>query len=216
MIGIYKITNIINNKCYIGSSVDIVGRWYHHKTTLKFNKHHSIKLQRSYNKYGSDNFKYEIVEECETELLLIREEYYINLFDCYNNGYNFSIPSNCVMLGRHHSEETKEILREKSKGNKNRLNMTFSDESKKKISDKLKGRKLSDETKLNMSKGQKNRIYSDEDLKKITEINKSRIGIPLSDEHKLKLSLAKVGKKQSPETIAKRVQKNTGQKRKKT
>ncbi len=216
MIGIYKIINIINNKCYIGSSVDIVGRWYHHKTRLKFNKHHSIKLQRSYNKHGVDNFKYEVVEECETELLLIREEYYINLFDCYNNGYNFSIPSNCVMFGRHHSDETKEILREKSKGNKNMLGKTHTEETKNKIREKLKGCLLSEETKLNMSNGQKNRIYSNEELKKITEINKSRIGIPLSDEHKLKLSLAKLGKKQSPETIAKRVQKNTGQKRTKT
>jgi len=211
-IGVYKITNTITNKSYIGSSVDITGRWYQHKTTLKFNKHHSIKLQRSYNKYGSDNFKYEIVEECETELLLSREEYYINLFDCYNNGYNFSIPSNCVMLGRNHSEETKKILREKSKGNKNRLNITFNEESKKKISDKLKGRKLSDETKLKMKSSWKNRI-TDESKNKISKANTGR---KVSDETRLKLSLAKLGKKQSPETIAKRVQKNTGQKRIKT
>lgn len=100
------------------------------------------------------------------------------------------------MLGRHHSEETKEILREKSKGNKNMLGKTHTEETKNKIREKLKGCILSEETKLNMSNGQKNRIYSDEELKKITEINKLRIGIPLSDEHKLKLSLAKLGKKQ--------------------
>ena len=118
MIGIYKIINIINNKCYVGSSINIISRWNQHKKDLKSNKHHSIKLQRSYNKYGENNFKYEIIEECEKGLLLIREKYNIDLLDCYNNGYNIAIPANCVMLGRNHSEKTKEILREKSKGNK--------------------------------------------------------------------------------------------------
>ena len=213
MIGIYKITNIINNKCYVGSSVNIIGRWYTHKTELKFNKHHSIKLQRSYNKHGFDNFKYEIIEECGIETLIIREQYYIDLFDCYKNGYNSVMSASCPMLGMNHSEETKEILRQKSMGNKNMLNKKHTEETKDKIRKKLKGVPLSDETKLKMSKSGKERIMSDEQKSKIIEMNKSRIGIKLSEEHKKKLSLCKLGKKQSEEQILHRAKLNTGKKR---
>ena len=90
------------------------------------------------NKYGENNFKYEIIEECEKGLLLIREKYNIDLLDCYNNGYNIAIPANCVMLGRNHSEKTKEILREKSKGNKNMLGKKHTEQTKNKIKEKLK------------------------------------------------------------------------------
>ena len=56
----------------------------------------------------------------------------------YNNGYNIAIPANCVMLGRNHSEKTKEILREKSKGNKNMLGKKHTEQTKNKIKEKLK------------------------------------------------------------------------------
>lgn len=210
MIGIYKITNIINNKCYVGSSVNITGRWYQHKTELKFNKHHSIKLQRSYNKHGVDNFKYEIIEECDIETLIIREQYYIDLFGCYKNGYNSVMSASCPMLGMSHSKETKEILRQKSVGNKNMLNKKHTEETKDKIRKKLKGVSLSDETKSKMSKSRKGRIVSDETKLKLS---KSHTGKILSKDHKIKLSLSHLGKKQSEETIEKRVKLNTGKKR---
>ena len=82
-IGVYRISNIVNNKSYIGSSKDIVDRWYQHKTSLLHKKHHSIKLQRAVNKYGIDNFKYEIIEECNMEMLILREQYYIDFFNSY-------------------------------------------------------------------------------------------------------------------------------------
>jgi group I intron endonuclease len=69
MIGIYKITNIINGDCYIGSSVNIKERFYRHKKDLKKGKHHSIILQRAYKKYGKENFIFEVLTECDKELL---------------------------------------------------------------------------------------------------------------------------------------------------
>jgi predicted GIY-YIG superfamily endonuclease len=50
--GIYYIKNITNNKLYIGSSKDILKRFYEHKRLLRHNKHHSIRLQRAWDKYG--------------------------------------------------------------------------------------------------------------------------------------------------------------------
>lgn len=78
--GIYKITNSINNKFYIGSSKNIERRFYIHKSKLKNNDHANIILQRSYNKYG-DVFKYEIIEEnIKTEDLLIVEQKYLDKY----------------------------------------------------------------------------------------------------------------------------------------
>ena len=58
--GIYKITNNINNKFYIGSSKNITKRFKEHKWRLKNNKHPNNKLQNSWNKYGEENFKFEV------------------------------------------------------------------------------------------------------------------------------------------------------------
>lgn len=73
MIGIYKITNLVNNKCYIGQSINIHNRWKQHKSALTSNRHHSIKLQNSWNKHGYLNFKFEVIEECEVSKLNDRE-----------------------------------------------------------------------------------------------------------------------------------------------
>ena len=69
IIGVYKISNTLcpEGKYYIGYSCDIHKRWKTHKSTLKTNKHCNIRMQRAYEKYGSDCFDYEILQECETE-----------------------------------------------------------------------------------------------------------------------------------------------------
>lgn len=77
-IGIYKITNILNNKIYIGSSNNIEERLINHKSMLRNNSHTSIHLQRAYNKSNIDNFKFEILEECDLGLLNEREQYYLD------------------------------------------------------------------------------------------------------------------------------------------
>jgi predicted GIY-YIG superfamily endonuclease len=88
--GIYKILNTNTNKIYIGSSNDIERRFKEHLYLLKNNKHHSTKLQRSYNKTKDKNvFKFEIIEEVQDESKLKeREQYYIDLYDAFNAGYN--------------------------------------------------------------------------------------------------------------------------------
>jgi len=90
MIGIYRIINLINRKCYYGSSKNIYKRWKDHKNQLKLNKHHNIKLQRAWNKYGEKSFIFEIVELCELESLLLIEQKFLNLKPEYNIGLNSS------------------------------------------------------------------------------------------------------------------------------
>ena len=95
--GIYSITNIINNKVYIGSSKDIYGRWVQHKNTLNQNKHHNRYLQFAWNKYGEENFLFKIIELCDGKDLFVNEQKW---YDFYNSGdekygYNLSKIARC-------------------------------------------------------------------------------------------------------------------------
>lgn len=108
---IYKITNIVNNKCYIGSAVDVYTRLAHHKYGLKHNKQINKHLQASYNKHGLVNFRFEVLEYItDKSKLLFREQIWINYFQSYdpNFGYNKrKIPNSNLGVKRKHSEETK-------------------------------------------------------------------------------------------------------------
>lgn len=76
--GIYQIENKINSKVYIGSSNNIKRRWQKHKALLRHNKHPNSHLQAAWNKYGEDNFIFSIIELCNIDSLLDREQYFIN------------------------------------------------------------------------------------------------------------------------------------------
>ena len=88
--GIYKITNQINNKCYIGKSVNIEQRWISHKSEayLSHNKQYNYTIHRAFRKYGLENFSFEIIELVEKEQLNEREIYWIQFYDSFNTGYN--------------------------------------------------------------------------------------------------------------------------------
>lgn len=88
--GIYKIENLINDKVYIGQSVDIKKRWSTHISLLTQNNHCNIYLQNAWNKYGSENFIFDIIEECEQCELNDREIYWINKYNSFMNGYNLT------------------------------------------------------------------------------------------------------------------------------
>ena len=118
--GIYKITNLVNNKIYVGSSTNIKKRWRDHKWYLKENKHHNSHLQASVNKYGIGLFKFNIELECDVKLLLIEERKVINKYNSNDRtcGYNVNDPEH-AFLNKKHSEETKKKLSLQKIGNKN-------------------------------------------------------------------------------------------------
>ena len=82
MVGIYKITNKINNHCYIGQSIQIETRQKDHKIA-GFNERgegYEYPLYRAFRKYGLENFSFEVLEECDNELLNEKEAYQINYY----------------------------------------------------------------------------------------------------------------------------------------
>jgi group I intron endonuclease len=91
--GIYKITNLVNNKIYIGSAFNLSNRISCHKYTLKNNKHKNKHLQAAYNLYGEKNFLFEVIEIVEDlNILIIREQYYLDILNPTdkNIGYNIA------------------------------------------------------------------------------------------------------------------------------
>lgn len=83
--GIYCIVNVVTQKKYVGSSTNLQARLMQHRSRLRNNKHENIKLQRAWNKYGEDNFQYFILEYCPEELLISKEQFYI---DSIKPGFN--------------------------------------------------------------------------------------------------------------------------------
>ena len=85
MVGIYKITNKLTNKIYVGQSNDIARRFKEHCTKGETSR---IPLDRDILTFGSQNFELEVLEECSIDILNERETYWITTLDTVNNGYN--------------------------------------------------------------------------------------------------------------------------------
>ena len=87
--GIYKITNQLDNYCYVGQSVDIAKRIAEHvKCGLGIDTPAGNKLYEAMLRDGVQNFSFELLEACPRTELDAKEKEYIAIYDCYNLGYN--------------------------------------------------------------------------------------------------------------------------------
>lgn len=86
-IGIYKIENLINHKCYIGQSRNINKRWTDHRVAAfnKNDKGYDYPLYRAIRKYGLNNFDFSIIEECSIKELNEKEKYWISFYQAEYN-----------------------------------------------------------------------------------------------------------------------------------
>lgn len=204
--GIYRIRNITTNDVYIGSTTRFSKRWRAHYVDLVRGTHHSKYLQRVWNKYGSHNLKYEILLLCEPKDLLFYEQL---MLDLYKPVYNSQIVAGSN-LGIKQSKETieKRIAKTRliprtpewcaniSKGNKG-----------KKLSpehiQKLKDRKVSDETRKKLSESHKGQVLSPLAKERARMAN---IGRQISEETRLKMSESAkiVAAKRPPQTLESR------------
>lgn len=90
--GIYYIQNIINNKMYIGQSINIYHRFYQHRNSLRNNAHDNEFLQNEWIAYGESAFDFGIIEVCNDNKLDEREIYFIDLYNTTDKflGYNMT------------------------------------------------------------------------------------------------------------------------------
>ena len=196
MQGIYEIVNIRNGIRYIGSSSNIESRLKQHLKMLANNNHHSILLQRAWNKYGKDLFELKPIAILEPSELTSTEQ---RLLDLEHKGKTYNIAKDAVacMRGLKHSKEWKEKA----------LTWTIGNKSKTGIASPWKGKKLSDEHKQKLKDAKQN--ISDETRKKMRD---AKINDAVAMDRIKQLSINNVGTKQSKEHVLKRVSKLIGRK----
>lgn len=175
--GIYKIINKLNGKYYVGRTTNFEERWLKHKSDLIKNRHHNDILQRSWNKYGADNFEFIIVERTHS-LLKELEQTYLTIAEneqdkCYNLNFNALYGNDKL------SEHSREKIR------KSRIGKQHSIETKNKISNSksgtnhhLFGKKHSEETRLKMSNAHKGKKHTEYSKNKISESKKTKLKTP--------------------------------------
>ena len=183
MIGIYIITNKIDGKRYIGQSVDIKKRFHDHRCV---SHETNVHLKRALKKYGKENFKYEVLEECPEEKLDELEVYYISKL---KPEYNVSLGGQNTL--RHYPESVKKIISERAK----RQWEEMTDEEKRhRVEHNLKGRgsgfKLSESTKEKLRLANLGKKQSPETIekRKQTFIEKKKNGyVQTNASHKKKV-----------------------------
>lgn len=187
---IYKITNKVNGKVYIGQTIrSLKSRWSHHCTDKRG---YCCLLYNAIQKYGRENFTVEQIDSAiSRDELDEKEIHWIQHHDSTdkNKGYN-------LMSGGHHHE--------------------FSEETKRKLSESRRGRKLSEEHKRNISKANTGKRHSDETRKKLSESHKGErhhlFGKHLSDDTKLKISIGRVNFHHTEESKSKLSEAHKGKK----
>lgn len=168
---IYKVINNTNLKIYIGQTILSLKR----RKNIHENSKKDWYFSRALRKYNKDNFKWEVIEECDSKEEMDEMEFhYIKQYNSFKpNGYNLTLGGDGVVGYKH----------------------TF--ETKKKLSDLNIGKKLSKETLLKLSKAHKGFKHSEESKKKMSETRK---GKKLSVVHKNRISNSHKGKKRAPFT----------------
>ncbi len=194
--GIYKITNKLNSKHYIGVSVNIKSRWGNHRN---INSENVSYIKSAIKKYGIDSFEFSIIEECHKDLFEERERHWIAFYDSMKNGYNLTAGGN---IRKELSEQTRLQMSAKRKGvpkSKEHIAKICianrSESVRLTISAKLTGRKLSEETKAKMSASKMGHPVSKETIDKMLktklanfsqkalQLEKPRMGRPPKDKH---------------------------------
>jgi group I intron endonuclease len=116
---IYKITNTVNNKCYIGvtTATNPNERWRNHKSAIRANIGCPF-LQTAFKKHGEDAFKFEVLIICfDEDVFKFENDYIVKYNSMIPNGYNAAEGGirRPTFLGKTHTDETKKIMSEKSK-----------------------------------------------------------------------------------------------------
>jgi group I intron endonuclease len=163
--GIYRWRNKINGKTYIGSSINLTKRFYKY---ISLNNIQKIKtpIYGALLKYGIENFTLEILEYCDEDSVINREQYYLDTLSPEYNILKIAGSS----LGFKHSEKTLEFFK---------TYRVVEEETKKNLSQAATGRVLSEEVKDKISKAHIGKVLSEETKTKISKARTLVSGVPV-------------------------------------
>ncbi len=189
-IGVYSITNRGDNTTYIGESKNLEVRFIEHLRRLSTNRHVNSHLQNAVNKYGIENFEFEVIELCNLEDTKIREHYWVDyLRESGTTFYNIK-PTDPIKTNLRSKETTLKIYQTKKRiaekrgywqseeairnQKLSRKGYTHSDETRKKIGIKSLGRKLpkSDKFKEFMSIIAKEKNFGGQNKRRVLQLTK--------------------------------------------
>lgn len=198
--GIYRIVNKINGKCYVGQSTNINRRWACHRDVLNSGRGRNAHFQYAWNKYGGDSFIFEVLEECQENVLKERELFWIEYYHALDVefGYNLMSPTHPLR----HSEVSREKMSLAKKGKY--LGENNHNYGKRGVLSPNYGKHLSEETKRKLSaalSGEKHYLYgkhpSECTKKRMSEAQRGErghnYGKRLSVETKKQISESKIG-----------------------
>lgn len=194
--GIYIILCLINNKSYVGYTTNLINRQYSHFYHLRKNTHTNEYLQKAWNKYGEENFIFEVLEECQDVGFNLpeREHFWANLLNVHNRKFGYNIkptdPTNKIIM----SEEIRKKISISRTGIKfSKSHIENLSKSKKGTPSKRKGIPFTEEHKLKISKALKGKVGNSKGFKhseKTKELwSKQRKGVKLSEITKQKISI---------------------------
>lgn len=191
--GVYRITCIPTGKIYIGSSVNLRRRWHDHQSRLNAKNARNLHFQRAWDKYGADAFCFDILEYCNIEEVLIREQYYLNALRPFDRGvgFNIALDAKAPTLGRkNHKPRRKVVAPPKEKRAK-----IITAETRKKMSESAKRRAPPVAATMKAAKINKGRKKSEETRRKM-----SHAGLNRQPDHNRKIGVAQKGRVFSEET----------------
>jgi group I intron endonuclease len=188
MKGIYTIRHIETDRCYVGSSVNIARRWVEHRRLIRAGKHPAKHMLNAFQKYGSDAFAFEILEECDVSDDAIRCERENHWIDKLKPVFNVAPVAGSV-LGLKRSAEARANM---SKAQKGRIST-------------LKGVPRTPEVRAKISESSKKRVFSEEHKLAFSQARKGTVsprrGVKLSDETKAKISKNRRGIPRDPALV---------------
>jgi group I intron endonuclease len=200
--GIYLIINLSNAHRYIGSSCNVLARWQRHQENLKKGNHHSRYLQRAYNLYGPDNFKFIFLQHCKREERLELEQQWMAIFKPEYNMASYATGGSYP--GVHTGIKRPDmVLRNKTHKTKGHTGCQHSPETRAKMvkaweAKKARGWTLSPEARDKISVASKSRKHTPESKAKISA---AMMGHSMTPERIEKSAAAQRGRKLSPERI---------------
>lgn len=211
--GIYEIRNRVNGKRYVGSAANNVIRWRAHRASLNAGRHHSRHLQAAWRKHGADAFDFTMIELCERDELIEREQ---AAFARLRPEYNIC-PTAGSSMGRRFSEESKAKI---GAANRGKTHPPRSAEYRVAVSDRCKGKQPSPAHMAALQAGRASAVRTDEVKAQVSaalraayadgrrskerppeyreKIAASLRGRSLSPEHRAKVSAGLRGKKRGP------------------